>query len=101
MKVLLAINNVGMMINADLSVKNWLTKEYVIKDFIWNLSNCECQCDKSCDVGEYLDYENGKHRKQLVEKLVEECTENIDDVIIAGMALFEHRNDCKSSCTIN
>ena len=25
------------------------------KGFIWNSSNCEC--DKSCDVGEYLDYE--------------------------------------------
>ena len=26
--------------------------------FIWNPSNCECECDKECDVGEYLDYEN-------------------------------------------
>ena len=23
--------------------------------FIWNLSNCECECDKACDVREYLD----------------------------------------------
>ena len=30
----------------------------------------------------------------------EECTENIDEVKIAGMALFENRNYCKSSCTI-
>ena len=49
--------------------------------FIWNLSNCECECDKSCDVGEYLDYENFKCRKKLVDKLTEECTENIDEVI--------------------
>ena len=21
--------------------------------FIWNFSNCECECDKSCDVGQY------------------------------------------------
>ena len=21
------------------------------KGFIWNPSNCECKCDKSCDVG--------------------------------------------------
>ena len=21
-----------------------------------NPSNCECECDKSCDIGEYLDY---------------------------------------------
>ena len=26
--------------------------------FICNPSICECECDKSCDVGEYLHYEN-------------------------------------------
>ena len=48
------------------------------KGFIWNLSNCECECDKLCDVGEYLDYKNCKCRKRLIDKLVEECSENID-----------------------
>ena len=48
------------------------------KRFIWNPSNCECACDKSCDVGEYLDYENCKCRKKLVDKLVEECTETVE-----------------------
>ena len=24
--------------------------------FIWNPSNCVCECDKSCDAEEYLDY---------------------------------------------
>ena len=33
------------------------------KGFIWNTSNCECECDKACGVGEYLDYENCKCRK--------------------------------------
>ena len=28
------------------------------KGFIWNPRNCEC--DKSCDIGGYLDYENCK-----------------------------------------
>ena len=28
------------------------------KGFIWNPSNCECESDKSCDVGEYLNYQN-------------------------------------------
>ena len=35
---------------------------------------------------------NCKCRKKLVDKLVEECTENIDEVKIAGMTLFEHEN---------
>ena len=46
--------------------------------FIWNPSNCEFKCDKLCDVGEYLDYENCKCRKKLVDKMVEECSGNID-----------------------
>ena len=63
-------------------------------------SNCECGCDKSCDVSEYLDYENCKCRKKLVDKLIEECTKNIDEAKIADMVLFEHRSECVCSCTI-
>ena len=48
------------------------------KGFIPNPSNCECECDKSCDVGEYLDYKNCTCRKRIIDKLVEECSENID-----------------------
>ena len=70
---------------------------YVIKVFISNPSNCECECDKFCDSCEYLDYENCKCRKKLVDKLIEECTKNIDEVEIAGEN--EHKNKC-SSCTL-
>ena len=28
-------------------------KEIIDRGFIWNPSNCECECDKSCDIGEY------------------------------------------------
>ena len=49
------------------------------KGFNWNPSNCECEYDKSFDVGEYLDYKNCTCRKRLVDKLVEECRENIDE----------------------
>ena len=52
------------------------------KGFIFNPSNCECECDKSCDTGKYLDYSNCKCRKKLVDPLIEECTENIDIVTI-------------------
>ena len=48
------------------------------KGFIWNPSNCECECDKSCDIGEYLDYKNCRCKKRITDKLVEECSENID-----------------------
>ena len=72
-------------------------KEVCGKGYIWNPSNCECECDKSCDVGEYLDYENCKCRKKTVDKLTEECTENIDEVKIANEN--EHKNKC-SSCIL-
>ena len=80
--------------------KRWCEFEELIdkgvcdKRFIWNPSNCECKCDKSCDAGEYLDYKNCKCRKKLVDKLVSECTENVKEVKIA-----EHRNKC-SSCIL-
>ena len=70
------------------------------KGFIWNPSNCEFECNNSCDVEEYLDYANCKCRIKLVDKLVEESTENIDEAKIAGMALLEHGNKCKSLCTV-
>ena len=63
------INSIGIKING---------KGIRDKGFIWNSSNYECKCDKSCDIGEYLDYENCSCRKKLVKKLVEECSENID-----------------------
>ena len=63
------------------------------KGSIWNPSNCECECDKWCDVGEYLDYENCKWRKKMVDKLVDECTENIDEVKIAKITSTELHSD--------
>ena len=35
--------------------KELIDKEICDKQFIWNPNNCECECDKSCDIGEYLD----------------------------------------------
>ena len=57
--------------------KELINKGICDKGFIWNPSNCECECDKLCDIGEYLDYKNRKCRKKIIDKLVEECSENI------------------------
>ena len=70
-----------------------------------NPRNRECECDKSCDVGEYLDYKNCECRKKLVDKLVEECNENIDEKelhqnkMIYNSNLNDYEKIC-SSCTI-
>ena len=58
--------------------KELVDKRMCDKGFIWNPSNCECECDKSCDIGEYLDYKNCKCRKKIIDKLTEECSENIN-----------------------
>ena len=47
--------------------KELINKGVYDKGYAWNPSNCECECDKSCDIGEYLDYENYKWRKRLVD----------------------------------
>ena len=58
--------------------KELIDKRICDKGFIWNPSNCECEYDKLCDVGKYLYYKNCKCRKRLIDKFVEECSENID-----------------------
>ena len=69
--------------------------------FVWNPSNCDCECDKSCDFGEYLDYKNCKCRKKLIDKLLEECSENIDgNEMIYNGTLNDYENVC-NSCTIH
>ena len=68
------------------------------KGSFWHPSNCECGCDNSCDIGEYLDYKNCMCRKKLVDKLVAEGTENIDEVKIAEITSTE--NVCVCSYTI-
>ena len=59
--------------------KEFIDKGACDKGFTWNPSNCKCECDKGYDGGEYIDYENCKCRKKLVDALVEECTENINE----------------------
>ena len=67
------------------------------KRFVWNSSNCKCKYDKSCEIGQYLDYKNIKCR----EKVVDKCRKNIDknELIYNGT-----ENDCKharNSCPIH
>ena len=49
----------------------------MIKDLFGIQVIVNVNVNKSCDVGEYLDYESCcKCRKKLVDELVEECSEN-------------------------
>ena len=48
MQLFVIKNNIGIMVNADVKLKNWLTEEKgrCDKEFIKNPSNWECKCDK-------------------------------------------------------
>ena len=76
------------------------------KGFIWTPTNCECECDKSRDIGEYVDYENCKCKKRLVDKLVEECTETVEvklvkitSVELNSTKLHSAKNENKHRCS--
>ena len=69
------------------------------KGFSWNPSNCEYECDKSFNIGEYLDYKSFVCKKTLFDKLVEECTSAIEENKIYNETLNTiSSNDC-ASCT--
>ena len=54
-----------------------------------------------CNIGEYLNYENCKCRKKLVDQLVDECTETIEEVKLAKITFAEKERENKySSCTV-
>ena len=63
------------------------------KGFIWNPTNCRCECDKSCGIGQYLDYKSCVCRNSFFDKLFEECTNVIDTLSVAAS------DDC-ASCTL-
>ena len=53
------------------------------------------------DVGEYLDYENLKWTKKLVDQITDESTETIEEMKLAKITLTENENSYKcSSCTV-
>ena len=64
------------------------------KGHAWNPAHCECECDKSCDIGEYLHYEICKYRKRLIDKLIDESGENIDEEV---NILNKNEDKCSSS----
>ena len=44
---------------------------------MWDLSTCDCKCDKACKIGKYLDVKNCSCKKRLFGKLVLACEDEI------------------------
>ena len=49
-KLFVIVNNDGLKITVDVNAKNFIDKGECDNRFIQNPSNCECECDKSCDT---------------------------------------------------
>ena len=81
--------------------KELIDKGTCDKRYIWNPSNCECECDKSCNIGVYLDYKNCKCRKKLTDKLIDECTETIEEMKLANLNFTVNKNNYEcGSCIV-
>ena len=76
--------------------KRLIDKGVCDKGVIWNPSNCEYKCYKSGKFSEYLDYKKCKC-KNLVDKLVEECTENIEETRLVEITSAKNKNKHKCS----
>ena len=93
-----------MKTNADVNLKHkWTIKWHMCdKGFTWNPSNCKCECDKSCDIGENFDYKTCKCRKRILDKLIEEYSENIyenetlDIILFNAIPLNVYKKLCNS-----
>ena len=72
--------------------KELINRSVCDRGYAWNPSNCECECNKSCDFSEYLDYKNCICKKRLVNKLIDECTETIDEEKIVSESKSKHNS---------
>ena len=52
------------------------------KGYAGNPSICECQCDKWCKSGQYLDHKDCVCKNKLIGRLIEECTSVINETMI-------------------
>ena len=95
MRLFVIINKAGIMINVDANVNNWLIKVFAIKDMLGILI-VNANVINDVMLVKYLDYENCKCRKKIVDKLVDKCTETVEEVKLA-----ENENSYKcTSCTV-
>ena len=64
MKLFVTINKDGID-QCRCECKELIDKGVCDKRYIFNPSNCECECDKSCNISQYLDYSDCKCKKLI------------------------------------
>ena len=63
---------------------------------MWNPSTFECQCDKWCKPGQYLDHKNCVCENKLFGRVIEECTSIINETMINNRANEDNDNTIKN-----
>ena len=64
---------------------------------MWNPSTCECQCDKWCKTGQYLDHKNCICKNKLIGGLIEECTSVINETLINNKDNIDNCNTLQNA----
>ena len=62
------------------------------KGYKWNPSTCKCQCDTWCKPGQYLDYKKCVCKNKLIGRIIEECTNVINETMINNKDNIENDN---------
>ena len=105
-----------MEINADVNAENWLNKKYLLKDLIGILAILNDNVTNHVMLENIQIIKTVSVEKRLVDKLVEDCSENTDvkklhpnklqsDKMIYNSTLNDYEKTCscceRSSSTIN
>ena len=94
MQVFVIINNVGIKMNADVNAKNILTKEDVVKDLLGILVIVIVNVISQVMLENIWIIKTVNVEKNLVDKLVEKCSENVDgNKMIYNDTLNGYKND--------
>ena len=56
----------GILMNVGVSVKSQNDWSSCEKNYMWNLSNYDCEYNKACKINEYLDTKNCFCEKRLI-----------------------------------
>ena len=72
------------------------TKEVCDSGFIRNPSVCICECNKYCNIYEYLDHKNCICRRKMAESLTEKCEKNINETL--DIISSSYNNKTSDSC---
>ena len=65
MPVIQSKNGIVMDVGVSKELDNWSSCE---QDYMWNLSTCDCECNKAWKINEYLDVGNYFCEKRLIGK---------------------------------